>query len=575
MSKRKLARKLALLVACTIMLLSACGTTSEDGTGSQPAASTEATDETPVELTICTVRRTTDITTSYSEKHWVQELEEACNVKIKWIELLEGQTEEPLTALLAGDLPDIFWAGGIMTDAIISQNTSLWHPLTEEDIRTYVPNLASFLDENVNGWLDYITYPDGNIYGLPGGKMHSPMHTTNGIPYINTQWLKNVGLEMPTTMEEFRNVLIAFRDQDANGNGDPNDEIPFDFSNAWATGITQAAASWGLPIQNEIYYDYDENGNVIGAVNTEAYREFLEFFYDLGQEGLINLEGFAQSSDQFTANLNADKVGCFYGWGPCNFITDADLFLQFEGMVPPDAEGYEAEMYTGNLDFANAYRNNFVITSKCENWEKALEIWNYASDPTTALSITNGEQYLFWDYIDEDGNFLGEDATEEQIKDCGYNYRLKSYDTTSEEGLAAYNQLLTDWNYEWLIGKDFTGENTVGLVNIGPLMLESESYETDDLTVWGVQRYVTISDVLKPADVFCKYYMPDNIVPAEAQEEYDFMIDGLYDVIDGFCASSIMNGVTDESWNSYLNDLQTYNYDYYIEFNNKRMHNEL
>ena len=90
----------------------------------------------PVELTICTMRRTTDITSSYSEKHWVQALEKACNVKIKWIELLEGQTDEQLTALLAGDLPDIFWAGKIMTDSIISQNTSLWRPLTEDEIRS-------------------------------------------------------------------------------------------------------------------------------------------------------------------------------------------------------------------------------------------------------------------------------------------------------------------------------------------------------------------------------------------------------------------------------------------------------
>ena len=31
---------------------------------------------------------------------------------------------------------------------------------------------------------------------------------------------------MPTTTEELREVLRAFKEQDANGNGDPNDEIP-------------------------------------------------------------------------------------------------------------------------------------------------------------------------------------------------------------------------------------------------------------------------------------------------------------------------------------------------------------
>ena len=535
-------------------------------------------DEEPVELTICTVRRTTDITSSYSEKHWVQALEKACNVKIKWIELLEGQTDEQLTALLAGDLPDIFWAGKIMTDSIISQNTSLWRPLTEEEIRTYVPNLANFLDENVDDWLNFITYPDGNIYGLAGGKMHSTMHTTQGIPYINTQWLERLGLEKPTTMEELKQVLIAFRDQDANGNGDPNDEIPFDFCDSFnKTQLINCAASWGLPMYNggNVFYDFNDAGNVVGAVNTDAYRSFLEFFYELGQEKLINLEGFSQSYDQFTANCNADRVGFFWGWGPCNYITDSELFLQFEAMVPPTVEGYPVKMYTANLDFANAFRNDFVITRACKNWEKALEVWNYASEPTTALEICNGERFLFWDYVDADGNFLGEDATEEDIKACGYRYLVKNYDTSTPEALAAYNQLLTDWNYDWLVGKTFTGSNTTGLVDGAPLMLEAENYETDDLTVWGVQRYVGITDVLEPANVFCPYYMNKNIVPAEAQEEFDFMTDGLYEVIRGFCATSVMNGVTDESWSSYLNDLTTYNYDFYVDFYNRLFHNEL
>ena len=112
-------------------------------------------------------------------------------------------------------------------------------------------------------------------------------------------------------------------------------------------------------------------------------------------------------------------------------------------------------------------------------------------------------------------------------------------------------------------------------MDIAPLMLEAENYETDDLTAWGVQRYVGITDVLEPANVFCPYYMNKNIVPAEAQEEFDFMTDGLYEVIRGFCATSVMNGVTDESWSSYLNDLTTYNYDFYVDFYNRLFHNEL
>ena len=103
-------------------------------------------------------------------------------------------------------------------------------------------------------------------------------------------------------------------------------------------------------------------------------------------------------------------------------------------------------------------------------------------------------------------------------------------------------------------------------------MLESENYRTDDLTVWGVQRYVSLD---KYDPYLCPFYMNSNIIPADAQEEFDFTTDGLFNVIKGFFAESVMRGVTDESWNAYLADLETYGYDYYLDFYNKLAHNEL
>ena len=41
---------------------------------------------------------------------------------------------------------------------------------------------------------------------------------------------------MPTTLDELYNVLLAFKENDANGDGDPNNEIPFDFAAGVASG---------------------------------------------------------------------------------------------------------------------------------------------------------------------------------------------------------------------------------------------------------------------------------------------------------------------------------------------------
>lgn len=69
-----------------------------------------------------------------------------------------------------------------------------------------------------------VTNPDGHIYTLPGKKPLRPKGCDT--PFINKAWLDRLGLEIPTTVDEWYEVLKAFKEQDANGNGDPNDEIP-------------------------------------------------------------------------------------------------------------------------------------------------------------------------------------------------------------------------------------------------------------------------------------------------------------------------------------------------------------
>lgn len=53
------------------------------------------------------------------------------------------------------------------------------------------------------------------------------------------------------------------------------------------------------------------------------------------------------------------------------------------------------------------------------------------------------------------------------------------------------------------------------------------------------------------------------------------MTDGLTAMIQEFVAQSVKSGVTDESWNKYLNDLNTYGYEYYVEFFNAKYNREL
>ena len=79
-----------------------------------------------------------------------------------------------------------------------------------------------------------ITAPDGHIYSFPWieelGAGKESIHSVNDFPWINVEWLNKLGLKMPTTTEELKQVLIAFKTKDPNGNGKA-DEIPMSFIN--------------------------------------------------------------------------------------------------------------------------------------------------------------------------------------------------------------------------------------------------------------------------------------------------------------------------------------------------------
>ena len=178
----------------------------------------------------------------------------------------ETATERLNLALNSGDYADVL-GGWILNDSLIltyGVNQGVFLPL-EDYFAEYCPRITEILD--LPGVREEMTAPDGHIYTIP----YVCDDTTVGYsPYINGRWLENVGMEMPTTTDEFVEVLRAFRDQDANGNGDPSDEIPFsaDPNNKHI----EAMAGWfGLPMNKEGVAIVD--GEVVFGAVSSQYRE--------------------------------------------------------------------------------------------------------------------------------------------------------------------------------------------------------------------------------------------------------------------------------------------------------------
>ena len=320
------------------------------------------------------------------------------------------------------------FAGGTMTDIILTGvgtanrydkaseamfgAQGLIIPL-EDYIDTISVGYKAAMDE-LDGMREYITTPDGHIYSLPNvdGSLHVQY---NMKLWINTTWLDNLGLDLPTTTDEFYEVMKAFKEQDANGNGDPNDEIPL--STVASGSGTQIDGFLMAPFQltPEINKLYVDNGVVTYAPVQDGYREGLTWLAQMYSEGLINPESFTWDKDS-QVNLNeagdVAVIGAFLAQRPgyaCDLSTEpfSEKWEQYQSLAP--LTGPDGQCIAAWNPYVQYQTGMTFISSNCENPELAFRLIDWlATDEGSMLSAigVEGEDWRAAEEgeLDMDGN---------------------------------------------------------------------------------------------------------------------------------------------------------------------------
>ncbi len=303
-----------------------------------------------------------------NEMTFIKDMEELTNVHIEWITApTEGFT----------DRLGLMWSSGEYPDAVLGGQTSLPDPAPElyqdgavlawnELIDQYMPNFK----ENCADFFPQITYPDGNIYVLP--RITANYYAQNNPVTISTKWLENVGMEMPTTIDEFTAVLRAFKEQDANGNGKTDDEIPYSsYSNSWYNAISMITGAFGLPAsKTPLVVD----GEVIDPNVQDGMKEAVKYLAMLYSEELIDLEIFTQDSNSYGAKAKETptRIGVTATWRRGTSYGDAvavEEFIPLPALVGPNGHKGIAGEYS-NVQCENV----MYITSACE-YPEVLARW--------------------------------------------------------------------------------------------------------------------------------------------------------------------------------------------------------
>lgn len=335
--------------------------------------------------------------------------EEKTNIHL---DIVFGDTK---VMLASGDYPEMFFSAEMSNQDVINYSSQgLILPLNEY-IEKYGLMLKKAQEEYCPTLFEDITAPDGNIYGVPN--VGSEYHTYTQKAYINVQWLQEANLQIPTTTDEFENVLKAFKQR-----GD--DIRPY----TGAIKTNQGDCQYWLinpfivcDFVNSFLYVADDGKLQLSAIQPE-FKEGLKWAHKLYADGLIDPGAFTQSLEQLT-QLGNDPDGPKMGVFTANHlqmgidINNIELSKQYD--VLPPLIGPSGKGYTNWWDKTRPAGAQWVMTDICSNPAAAFRYVDFWITPENFFMNWIGRPGVL--YVDAKPGQMNMHGTQAQIYDQRYD----------------------------------------------------------------------------------------------------------------------------------------------------------
>ena len=297
-------------------------------------------------------------------------------------------------AFASQNLPDVFYAGSFKTSEELDYGDDQKMLLDISAlIDQYCPNLTGVLEQKPEV-RSSITTPSGAIYCLPYINDMDRDLTTKY--WINQKWIEALGKQVPTTADELYEILLAFRDNDMNGNGDTTDEIPL----SWPKGIEtfyKTTAWFGAAFDTSTMLGYDDDGKVYYGPFTDSFKQTIQWYINAWNDGLLDNEIFEQDSSQFKAKGQNDTLilGAFMSAGP--YVTVPKEYNEDYIAIPAlKASNGKQEWFASS----GLKRGTFAITNVCKYPEAALRMVDWVYGKEGALYQMRGEAGVDFVYQD-------------------------------------------------------------------------------------------------------------------------------------------------------------------------------
>ena len=425
-------RILALLMALCLILASAC--TGDENSSSQESSQQEASQATESSVTEDSTAPPAEGPESYSMPiseetitlSLFSQLDSKASVSIgtmednytmQYYESISGvhiQFFHPSSATSIGEALNVMISSGEYTDLIgsIMNASDGLDTLIENDVilrlNEYIDQYGYYLSQVFEEYPEFytqvLTY-EGNIGLYPTSRLDPSTRYFESF-VIRQDWLDTLGLEKPTTVDEWYTVLKAFATQDPNGNGQ-NDELPFVGNSNEQMGVYRLGSLFGF---NACFYKEYAcsilDGKVTFAANAPQFEDYVTTMAQWYAEGLLDPEYASTDATSWQEKVLSDLGGCFYGKMNGGIGTLLGSY-DYENRDPDfnlEPIGYAVTEDGNSYDFYSQEifdQGGIAISTACEHVKEAIQWMDYMYSEEGQIMCSFGEEGVTFEYDDQ------------------------------------------------------------------------------------------------------------------------------------------------------------------------------
>jgi putative aldouronate transport system substrate-binding protein len=303
---------------------------------------------------------------------WIRGYKEELGIELKydWIAKSSNATDKMNITLASGDLPDLLIVNQSQYKQLLEAGQLA--DLTEVFDKYASDLVKKYYSTDTDGLKP--TKQDGKLYGLT---YYSGSYDTSPMLWIRKDWMENLKLDSPKTMEDVINIAKNFTKQDPDKNG-KNDTYGLELNKELTGGgdINPTGLMNGYHAYPGTWLKDDSGKLVYGSIQPEM-KKALATLQKMYKSGYIDPDFGTKDVSKAAETIMSGKVGMFFGYMTSPFTVSGmikdDNNIDWLPFPIPSADDKPA-VIQNNISTGNIW----AVRSDYEHPEALIKMMNFA-----------------------------------------------------------------------------------------------------------------------------------------------------------------------------------------------------